>query len=146
VNSLPLSTKTTLGGPCHPARQRLRFARCCYGHLAGELGVKVLAALHGRQGLKVTQQGYELTPLGLAWIADLGLQPKMPVRGRRFAYPCLDWSERRDHLAGQLADDLLEHFIQRSWIRRVDGRALELTPGGVQVLLPMLRVPTANST
>ncbi|RZI84830.1 MAG: transcriptional regulator [Rubrivivax sp.] len=122
----------------HPARKRLRFARCCYGHLAGEVGVKVLSTLQAREGLKITSQGYELTPLGLAWMASLGLQPKMPVSGRRYAYPCLDWSERRDHLAGQLANELLAHFIQQGWLRQADGRALDLTPKGVQALLPML--------
>lgn len=122
----------------YPARKRLRYARCCYGHLAGELGVKVLATLQAREGLKATQDGYELTPSGLAWMAELELSPKAPASGRRFAYPCLDWSERRDHLAGQLADELLQHLIQKGWIRRADGRALDLTPLGVQSLLPML--------
>jgi len=122
----------------HPARKRLRFARCCYGHLAGALGVSVLAALHGQGGLKVVREGYELTPAGLAWLADMDLQPRAPSAGRRFAYPCLDWSERRDHLAGQLADELLQHFIQKAWVRRADGRAVDLTPLGVQALLPML--------
>jgi DNA-binding transcriptional ArsR family regulator len=122
----------------HPARQRLRYARCCYGHLAGALGVSVLAAFHAREGLAVTRNGYELTPSGLAWLSEMGLQPRAPSAARRFAYPCLDWSERRDHLAGSLADDLLQHFMQRDWIRRIDGRALDLTPLGVQKLLPML--------
>ena len=122
----------------HPARKRLRFARCCYGHLAGALGVKVLATLQAREGLKVSPQGYELTPSGLAWLTSLGMQPRSATSGRRFAYPCLDWSERRDHLAGQLADELLEHFIEQAWIRRAGGRALELTPMGAQALVPML--------
>ncbi len=77
-------------------------------------------------------------------MASVGLQPKPPMSGRRYAYPCLDWSERRDHLAGQLANELLEHFIQQAWIRRADGRALELTPIGVQALLPMLNAHAAN--
>lgn len=122
----------------HPARKRLKFARCCYGHLAGTLGVQVLATLQAREGLKTGPQGYELTPAGLAWCESLGMCPKNPVSGRRFAYPCLDWSERRDHLAGQLADELLEHFVQQAWIRRVGGRALDLTPIGVQILVPRL--------
>lgn len=122
----------------HPARKRLRFARCCYGHLAGKLGVSVLRTLHAQEGLKLSRDGYELTPAGLAWLAQMDLRPKAPSSGRRFAYPCLDWSERQDHLAGQLADELLQHFIQKAWIKRVDGRALDLTPLGMQALLPML--------
>lgn len=122
----------------HPARKRLRFARCCYGHLAGELGVKLLAALHARAGLVTSQEGFDLTKDGVAWLANMDLQPKAATGTRRYAYPCLDWSERRDHLAGQLADELLTHFLQKGWVRRADGRALELTPLGTQVLVPML--------
>lgn len=125
----------------HPTRKRLKFARCCYGHLAGALGVRVLTTLHAQEGLKTGPQGYELTPAGLAWCVRLGMHPKAPAPGRRFAYACLDWSERRDHLAGQLADELLAHFVQQAWIRRVGGRALELTPMGVQTLLPLLVAP-----
>lgn len=122
----------------HPARSRLRFARCCYGHLAGELGVLVLAALQARDGLRMAHDGYALTPDGLAWLAEMGLAPQAASPKRRYAYPCLDWSERRDHLAGQLADELLGHFIFKGWIRRAEGRALALTPLGHQALLPML--------
>jgi hypothetical protein len=122
----------------HPARKRLRFARCCYGHLAGELGVKLLAALHARGGLVTSQLGFDLTKDGVAWLANMDLHPKAATGTRRYAYPCLDWSERRDHLAGQLADELLTHFLQKGWVRRADGRALELTPLGTQVLVPML--------
>jgi Mn-dependent DtxR family transcriptional regulator len=122
----------------HPARKRLRFARCCYGHLAGELGVKLLAALHARAGLVTSQEGFDLTKDGVAWLANMDLQPKAATGARRYAYPCLDWSERRDHLAGQLADEMLAHFIHKGWVRRADGRALELTPLGTQVLVPML--------
>lgn len=122
----------------HPARARLRFARCCYGHLAGELGVQLLAAMLARDGLSMVHDGYALTPHGLAWLAEMGLVPQPVSSRRRFAYPCLDWSQRRDHLAGQLADEVLGHFIQQGWIRRADGRALALTPLGQQVLSPML--------
>lgn len=122
----------------HPARSRLRFARCCYGHLAGELGVQLLAALLVREGLSVAPDGFALTPQGLAWLADMGFVPQQASSKRRFAYPCLDWSHRREHLAGQLADELLGHFIQQGWLRRTEGRALDLTPRGRQVLVPML--------
>ena len=54
---------------------------------------------------------------------------------RRFAHPCFDWSERRDHLAGSLAVLLLEHSLERGWLRRQQGtRALHLTPPGAQAL------------
>lgn len=122
----------------HPERSRLRFARCCYGHLAGELGVQLLTALLMREGLSAAPDGFALTPQGLDWLAEMDFVPQPASSKRRFAYPCLDWSHRREHLAGQLADELLGHFIQQGWLRRTDGRALDLTPRGLQVLVPML--------
>lgn len=122
----------------HPTRQRLRFARCCYGHLAGELGVRVLTRLLALHGLAACGSGFELTPAGLDWLAQLGMQPQAPAASRRFAYPCLDWSQRRDHLAGQLADEMLQHFMLQGWLQRADGRALSLTARGVQALMPRL--------
>lgn len=122
----------------HPTRQRLRFARCCYGHLAGTLGVQLLDALQHQEGLKTTPSGFELTAAGSRWVSGLGLALKPRAAGRRFAYPCLDWSERRDHLAGQLADELLQLFLQKSWVQRAEGRALSVTPSGARELLPWL--------
>jgi DNA-binding transcriptional ArsR family regulator len=122
----------------HPERQRLRYARCCYGHLAGRLGVAVFDALQRAERLKASASGYELSGAGRQWLASLGLQPNPPSSRRRYAYPCLDWSERRDHLAGQLADEIYQHFSRQSWLRRGTGRAVELTPEGARELLPLL--------
>jgi hypothetical protein len=63
---------------------------------------------------------------------------------RRFAYLCLDWSQRRDHLAGQLADEMLANFVDKGWLRRADGRALVLTPLGQQTLMPALGLVSAD--
>lgn len=123
----------------HPQRARLRTARCCYGHLAGQLGVSVFDALQRRGCLASTASGLELTDAGRAWLADLGMHPGPPNRRRRYAYRCLDWSERRDHLAGQLADELYQHFSTRGWLRRTSGRAVDVTISGQQELLPRLR-------
>ena len=90
----------------HPQRARLRIARCCYGHLAGQLGVLVFDSLQRAGCLASTSSGFELTGAGRAWLEGLGMNPSQPKGRRRFAYRCLDWSERRDHLAGQLADEL----------------------------------------
>jgi DNA-binding transcriptional ArsR family regulator len=124
-----------------PARLRLREARCCYGHLAGRHGVALLEHLRAEGGLADSPDGYALTDAGVAALARLGFDAT-PLRAgtqRRIAYPCLDWSERRDHLAGKLASALLSHFIERGWLRRVAGeRALELTPPGRAALAPLL--------
>lgn len=122
----------------HPQRACLRFARCCYGHLAGQLGVLVFDALQREGRLASRSSGFELTDSGRAWLEQLGLVPAPPSGRRRFAYRCLDWSERRDHLAGQLADELYQHFVIRGWLRRTSGRAVEVTAIGHQELLPRL--------
>jgi DNA-binding transcriptional ArsR family regulator len=125
-----------------PERQRLKQARCCYGHLAGELGVRLFDTLLHQQALAPAANGYELTDVGRAWLQELELQPAPATRKRRYAYACLDWSERRDHLAGQLADELLQHLLRQGWLRQGEGRALALTPTGQRALLPRLQAPS----
>lgn len=123
----------------HPERRRLRRARCCYGHLAGQLSIQLFEALVARGGLEDAAEGYALTPAGRTWLQAMGLQPSPPSGRRRYAYRCLDWSERRDHLAGQLADEIFGHFLEAGWLRRTHGRVVDLTPRGEQELLPRLR-------
>jgi DNA-binding transcriptional ArsR family regulator len=122
----------------HPERQRLRLARCCYGHLAGQLAVQVFDTLLREEGLKLSPNGFELTDAGRQWLLALGMRAGSPQGRRKFAYRCLDWSERRDHLAGQLADEIYQHFTQAGWLRRTAGRAVEITVSGHQELLPRL--------
>ncbi|MBL8324462.1 MAG: helix-turn-helix transcriptional regulator [Rubrivivax sp.] len=122
----------------HPERTRLRLARCCYGHLAGKLGVAVLDSLQRGGRLGTTSDGFELTDSGRTWLARLGMNPSLPCSRRRFAYRCVDWSERRDHLAGQLADEMFQHFTTKGWLRRGSGRAVEVTVSGQRELLPRL--------
>jgi DNA-binding transcriptional ArsR family regulator len=129
-----------------PERARLREARCCYGHLAGRLGVQLIDALHGAGALAPQPDGFGLTAAGHRWLRDLGLEAPEPTRKRRYAYACMDWSERRDHLAGQLADALLDQCIAHGWLRRVpESRAIEITPTGRQRLLPSLTAPITAS-
>jgi DNA-binding transcriptional ArsR family regulator len=127
----------------HPARTRLRLARCCYGHLAGKLGVSVFDALCREGCLGSTSSGFELTASGRVWLEGLGLHPSPPSGRRRFAYRCLDWSERRDHLAGQLADELYQHFVAKGWLHRASGRAVEVTVSGERELMPRLNQDVA---
>ena len=122
-----------------PERKRLRYARCCYGHLAGVLGVMFYERLHALEGLRPVARGFELTTAGKTWLAEMGMVPTEVGEQRRFAYACLDWSERRDHLAGQLADAILSHCLAQNWLRRQADRAVELTPAGARHLLPLLQ-------
>jgi len=117
----------------------LKHARTCYRHLAGELGVRLLQVLLARGHLAAGATGYEITPPGLSWLSEIGIAFAPQKAGERYAYPCLDWSERRDHMAGPLATSLLEHFLARRWlVRPAQSRALKLTPQGRRGLLPLL--------
>ncbi len=136
-----------------PTRQRLRYARCCYGHMAGALGVQLFESLIRHERLRAAKNGLELTATGVSWLAEMGMAPPENKGQRKLAYPCLDWSERRDHLAGALASQLLEHFIAQGWLTRYGGtkgrpsalqtgnRALTLTDSGRRILLPQLQLP-----
>jgi DNA-binding transcriptional ArsR family regulator len=120
-------------GPYKP----LKAARTCYSHLAGELGVKLYDGLLARGTLEPVDGHFVLSEKGRVELATLGLDLPATATARRFAYPCLDWSERRDHLAGTLAVALLEHAVEKSWLRKVkDSRALQLTPSGAKALRP----------
>jgi DNA-binding transcriptional ArsR family regulator len=122
-----------------PAYQPLKCARRCYGHMAGELGVAQFEMLLRKQYLEPNDQGLQLTSAGRAWAEHLGLE--IPKKfATRFAYPCMDWSERKDHLAGSLAKALLELYVAKNWLRAPkESRALELTHLGQQALMPLLK-------
>lgn len=132
----------------NPTRQRLRFARCCYGHLAGQLGVEMFSQLLSKEWLAPAGDGYLLTADGQAGLDALGfavddLAKSKSSAATRTAYRCLDWSERRDHMAGKLPKALLAHCLQQGWLRRYDGeRALKVTPVGRKHLAGLL--PSVN--
>ncbi|HUX68168.1 MAG TPA: helix-turn-helix transcriptional regulator [Terriglobales bacterium] len=116
----------------------LRAARTCYDHIAGSLGV----ALHDRfQALgwlvATADRACDLTPAGTKALAALGVDlVAARARRRRFAYPCLDWSERRPHLGGALGAALLAVVLQRHWaVQELGSRALTLTRHGRRELL-----------
>ncbi|MBO0812468.1 MAG: helix-turn-helix transcriptional regulator, partial [Microlunatus sp.] len=108
----------------------LRAGRTCYRHLAGRLGVELLDAL---RDLGVVTGTWQLGPDGAAWFARLGITPG---RARRpLLRPCLDWTERRDHLAGLYADALCDQLLTREWlVRRGTTRAVRLTDLGTTEL------------
>jgi DNA-binding transcriptional ArsR family regulator len=117
------------------APSRLRAARTCYDHLAGTLAVRLhdrCAELGWLAPAPAGSDAYELTPAGRKSFAALGidLEATRALR-RRFAYACLDWSERRPHLGGALGAALLEVALRRKWVvRDLDSRALAVTAGG----------------
>jgi DNA-binding transcriptional ArsR family regulator len=113
----------------------LRAARTCYDHMAGNLAVALHDRLVEMDWLSVGAEGgeeYGITGKGTQALHDLGVDLKAAhEQRRRFAYACLDWSERRPHLAGALGAALLQLALQRKWIiKDLDSRALRVTPAG----------------
>ncbi|NMO23455.1 helix-turn-helix transcriptional regulator [Pyxidicoccus fallax] len=110
----------------------LRFARTCYDHLAGRLGVDLADALERRGYLEASEETWALTPAGEHFLARLGVEAGPLSRGRRaFARRCLDWSERRPHVGGALGAALAERLFALRWIaRRTEGRGVRLTVEG----------------
>lgn len=115
----------------------LWFARTCYDHLAGVCGVALHDHLVRGGMLAAAEGGYAVTPAGERWFTDLGVDVDAALARRRsFARPCLDWTERRPHLAGALAAATTDRLLALGWfVRRApDTRALRLTDDGAAAL------------
>jgi DNA-binding transcriptional ArsR family regulator len=109
----------------------LRLARTCYDHVAGALGVSWHDRLRALDWLAIDARtgSYELTAGGASGFAALGVDVgAVRAQRRRFACACLDWSERRAHLAGALGAALLQLALRHRWVQRqLDSRALSIT-------------------
>jgi DNA-binding transcriptional ArsR family regulator len=113
----------------------MRFARTCYDHLAGTLGVALTQALLDGGMLVQHEEAFEITPRGDLLLAQWSVEPQSLHSRRAFARPCLDWSERRDHLSGALGAAIASAFFARGWIVRIQGcRAVRLTEEGKRAL------------
>ncbi|TNC12359.1 helix-turn-helix transcriptional regulator [Methylobacterium terricola] len=119
-----------------PRDAALREARTCYDHLAGRLAVAMADALVARGAVELEADGGAVTPAGEDFLRGLGVDLAAaartgPARRRVFCRPCLDWSERRPHIAGTLGAALLATCLDHGWLRRIEGsRAVAVTPGG----------------
>jgi DNA-binding transcriptional ArsR family regulator len=123
-----------------PARYRprsaqddaLRFARTCYDHLAGHLGVAIADAMTARKFVVLSDEGGELTPAGKRFLVQFGADLNVKPAGRRiFCRACLDWSERRYHVAGYVGAELWRRCLERKWLtQHRDTRAVRVTPAG----------------
>lgn len=119
--------------PMNRATQDLRFARCCYDHLAGQLGVAVTQALQQRRFIAAgADKQFDLSAAGSAWFAAVGVDigALKPTR-HGLARQCLDWTERSHHLAGPLGVELMKALCAAGWLRRTkSSRAVQVTPKG----------------
>jgi DNA-binding transcriptional ArsR family regulator len=124
------------------AMERLREARSCYDHLAGRLGVAVTDALLENRAIRKAGDDFDVAENGDAFFSELGVDVGQARSSRRsFARYCIDWTERRPHLAGSLGAALFDRFLQAGWLRRrTSERALEITPAGELELARRFRI------
>ncbi len=123
-----------------PRDAAMRTARTCYDHLAGRLGVALADALVASGHAEITSDGGMVTDAGVAFLDRVGIDvaPLLERGGKRsgrvLCRPCLDWSERRPHIAGSLGAELCRQSFAHNWIRRIEGsRAVAITPKGYQI-------------
>jgi DNA-binding transcriptional ArsR family regulator len=123
-----------------PRDEALRQARTCYDHLAGRLGVALADALVEHGHVEVEDDAGLITNKGAKFFAKAGIEVKGMGKDRRLVSRpicrlCLDWSERRPHLAGRLGAALCRHSLDVGWVRRIDGtRAVAVTPKGTAAM------------
>lgn len=115
----------------------LRFARTCYDHLAGSLGVQLTQRLVEMQVLTIREQTYEVTQEGMIFLNQFGVNVEQVRRQHRaFTRQCLDWSERRPHLAGGVGAALAQRLLELEWIQHMPkNRAILVTACGQEGLL-----------
>lgn len=119
-----------------PREPAMRRARVCYDHLAGELGVFVFDSLRRRRALELGADGLELTDSGSALFGELGIDADaVRAQRRMFCRTCLDWSERRHHLAGALGAALLARMVALGWAARAsESRVVHFSAQGESAL------------
>lgn len=140
----------SLASPAEPPRSSSRSRdekvlaslRTCYDHLAGAVAVALFDSVTRRGWLSLTSDGVVLTDAGERGFARLGIDVDDAKRRRRaFALTCIDWTERRPHLAGALGKSLADAFLENDWARRRSRtRGLLLTPGGRENVAKHFRI------
>ncbi len=124
-----------------PREEPMRMARMCYDHIAGRLGLAIAERLQaegaiafdGEAGLVTARADAVLRPWGIA------LSSAAPDRGRPYCRPCLDWSERKSHVAGRLGAMICAHCLDQGWLSRKAGaRSLAITAAGAATLRDLL--------
>ena len=114
-----------------PRDAQLREARICYNHLAGQMGTRLYDHMVGQGYLSIANAGLGLTDGGWAFVASIGIEPGALGKPGQLCRECLDWSERRSHLAGSLGRAILQRIFDQGWASRAPGsRAVIFSPAG----------------
>lgn len=122
-----------------PKDAAMRMARSCYDHIAGRLGVAIAERLLADEAIAFDGEAGHVTERAGAVLARIGIDPARTLAKaaprRVHCRPCLDWSERRFHVAGRLGTMICAHCLDSGWLlRRAGSRALDITPKGVVAL------------
>lgn len=139
----PQAAHEQRGMATRAADNPLAYARSCYSHLAGRLGVEIVDALLARHVLiSPRPRQFAITDRAREWFAQLGIEPTDGQMAQaQFARCCLDWTERRYHLAGKLGSMMLSRFRELKWMTPIrDTRALRMTLKGEQEFYKLLRI------
>lgn len=121
----------------------IRFCRSCYDHLAGVVGVRFTEALEMKGYLKKSiDRQYLVSRKGWNWLSQIEiLESDFASNRRPLARQCLDWTERKPHLAGQLGATVLKVMFEKKWLRKTQfSRELLVTPKGQQELNALLGI------
>ena len=110
----------------------LKFARTCYDHLAGRVGVVLTETLVNKGALHYQGDQFIFSEYGATILSEINIELDKVRQGKRkFAFPCLDWSERRYHLGGALGAALLQQLVKKDWVRKsTEDRQIVLTSAG----------------
>lgn len=126
----------------NPENSTIKYCRTCYDHLAGKVGVLMTEALIKQKIIELNTSDYIVTRKGDKFFSELEINTDELKKHRRiFAKPCLDWSERKHHLAGSLGAALLDKMLSLDWLRKTShSRAITITSNGRQQLYNTLKI------
>ncbi|MFQ5544789.1 MAG: ArsR/SmtB family transcription factor [Acidiferrobacterales bacterium] len=143
IEALAGIAPNTKAKPAAKRKNDVCFARTCYGHLAGSLGIAVTEALRTHGVIKpIGEDDFLVSPGGKQFFRDLGIDLIEIRKGRRlFARQCLDWSERKPHLGGSLGQAMTDAFVSKRWLRkRPNSREIHVTDIGHRGIKKLLDV------
>jgi DNA-binding transcriptional ArsR family regulator len=118
--------------PLSPEARALSAARICYDHLAGRLSVDLTDAFVAREYVVLDDHAAEITTAGAHFFTEFGIElPALRSRGRQLCRPCLDWTERRPHIAGAVGAAITQRYFDLGWMERMKrSHAVMVTPAG----------------
>ncbi|MEO8237572.1 MAG: winged helix-turn-helix domain-containing protein [Flavobacterium sp.] len=120
----------------------IKFCRTCYDHLAGKIGVALTDSLLEQKIIIEKNKVFEISSEGEKWFSNFGINIQEAQKQKRiFLKPCLDWSERRNHIAGSIGALLLNKMIKEDWLRKTaNSRAITVTGKGEKELLRHFKI------